>query len=122
MRISDWSSDVCSSDLETQITHKRRLWLYVLSALVMVFLIIPTLIVIPMSFSGSQYLQFPPAHWSLRWSGHYFGSAEWLDATATSLQVAFFTMLLTTPLSVMAAYGLFVSRIDRKRTRLNSSP
>src|SRR3546814_14457061 len=84
MRISDWSSDVCSSDLETQITHKRRLWLYVLSALVMVFLIIPTLIVIPMSFSGSQYLQFPPAHWSLRWYGHYFGSAEWLDATATS--------------------------------------
>src|SRR3546814_13918157 len=102
----DWlDSPAC----ETQITHKRRLWLYVLSALVMVFLIIPTLIVIPMSFSGSQYLQFPPAHWSLRWYGHYFGSADWLDATATSLPVAFFTMLLTTTICFLAAYDLFLS-------------
>lgn len=96
---------------ETQIPHKRRLWLYALAGLVMVFLVIPTLIVIPMSFSGAQYLQFPPSHWSLRWYEHYFSSAEWLHATVTSLEVAFFTMLLTTPISVMAAYGLFVSRM-----------
>lgn len=94
---------------ETQITHKRRLWLYVLSGLVMAFLVIPTLIVIPMSFSDSQYLQFPPTHWSLRWYRHYFESAEWLQATATSLEAAFFTSLIATPIGVMAAYGLFVS-------------
>ena len=44
---------------ETQISHGDRFWLYVLVAIIMLFLVIPTLIVIPMSFSDSQYLEFP---------------------------------------------------------------
>ena len=67
---------------ETQITHRARLWLYALAALVLAFLIVPTLIVIPMSFSGSQYLEFPPRVWSLRWYENYFGSSAWMQATA----------------------------------------
>ncbi len=94
---------------ETQITHKDRLWLYVIAALVMIFLVAPTIIVIPMSFSESQYLEFPPRQWSTRWYDHYFQSVEWIAATKTSLIVAFFTMLVATPLGIMAAYGLFVS-------------
>ena len=43
---------------ETQITHRRRIWLYIVAALVIVFLVVPTFIVIPMSFSASQYLEF----------------------------------------------------------------
>ena len=54
--------------------------------LVLVFLVVPTLIVVPMSFSGSQYLEFPPRQWSLRWYADYFGSPEWMQATATSLK------------------------------------
>ncbi|MBN8892830.1 MAG: ABC transporter permease [Rhodospirillales bacterium 70-18] len=96
---------------ETQITHRARLWLYVLAALVMAFLVLPTLIVIPMSFSASQYLEFPPRHWSLRWYANYFGSAVWMQATATSLKAGALTMLVATPLGTMAAYGLFVSRL-----------
>ena len=96
---------------ETQITHRMRLWLYVLGALVMAFLIVPTLIVIPMSFSASQYLEFPPRQWSLRWYENYFGSASWMQATATSLKAGCLTALLATPLGTMAAYGLFVSRL-----------
>ena len=96
---------------ETQITHGGRLWLYILAGLVMVFLLAPTVIVIPMSFSESQYLEFPPRTWSTRWYDHYFASPEWMSATATSLQVAVLTMLVATPLGVMAAYGLFVSKL-----------
>ncbi|MYI70305.1 MAG: ABC transporter permease, partial [Boseongicola sp. SB0673_bin_14] len=51
---------------DTQITHGSRLWLYVLSAIIMLLLVAPTLIVVPMSFSDSQYLEFPPSTWSLR--------------------------------------------------------
>ncbi|MGI9336696.1 MAG: ABC transporter permease [Gammaproteobacteria bacterium] len=94
---------------ETQITHRGRLWLYTLSVLVMLFLVMPTLIVIPMSFSESQYLEFPPRAWSLRWYEHYLGAPEWISATVTSLQAGALTMLLATPLGTMAAYGLFVS-------------
>ncbi len=96
---------------ETQVTHGQRLWLYVFAVIVMVLLVVPTLIVVPMSFSDSQYLEFPPEVWSTRWYRHYFGSAEWMLATRTSFKVAFLTMIVATPVGVLAAYGLHASRI-----------
>ena len=96
---------------DTQITHRSRLWLYLLGVLVMLFLVLPTLLVIPMSFSGSQYLEFPPRQWSLRWYQSYFASSAWMQATATSLQAGLLTALVATPLATMAAYGLHVSRL-----------
>ena len=94
---------------DTQITHRQRLWLYALAGIVMVLLVAPTIIVIPMSFSASQYLEFPPRDWSLRWYEHYLGEPEWLAATATSLKAGLLTMLVATPIGTMAAYGLHVS-------------
>jgi putative spermidine/putrescine transport system permease protein len=96
---------------ETQITHKRRLWLYGFAIVVMVFLLAPTVIVMPMSFSQSQYLEFPPRQWSLRWYEHYFSSNAWMLATATSLKAGTLTMLVATPLGTMAAYGLYASSL-----------
>ncbi len=95
---------------ETQITHGRRLWLYLFSGLVMFFLVVPSLIVVPMSFSASSYLEFPPREWSLRWYGNYFSSVAWQNATLTSLKVAVLTLLVATPMGTVAAYGLHVSR------------
>ncbi|MBX2853713.1 MAG: ABC transporter permease [Rhodobacteraceae bacterium] len=94
---------------ETQITHGQRLWLYIFSGVVMILLVAPTLIVIPMSFSASQYLEFPPENWSTRWYEHYLNSPEWMSATFTSLKAAALTSLIATPLGVMAAYGLHTS-------------
>ncbi len=96
---------------DTQITHGSRLWLYVIAGLVMVFLVAPSFIVIPMSFSDSQYLEFPPREWSFRWYENYFNSSKWMSATWTSLKVGVLTVFLATPLGVMAAYGLFVSNL-----------
>jgi len=96
---------------ETQITHRSRLWLYALSVIVVSFLVLPTIIVIPMSFSASQYLEFPPREWSLRWYTNYVNSPAWMQATATSLKAALLTTLVATPLGTLAAYGLFTSRL-----------
>jgi len=96
---------------DTQIPHARGVWLYAIAALVLAFLVVPTLIVIPMSFSGSQYLEFPPRVWSLRWYANFFGSNAWMQAAATSFKAAFLTVLVATPLGTLAAYGLFVSRM-----------
>ncbi len=95
---------------DTQITHLDRIWLYVVAVIIMLLLVIPTFIVIPMSFSDSQYLEFPPSTWSMRWYNEYLGSAKWMRATGTSFQVGLLTMLVATPLGTMAAYALFVSR------------
>ena len=94
---------------DTQITHGNRLWLYVVATIIMLLLVIPTFIVIPMSFSDSQYLEFPPSNWSIRWYNVYLESPKWMQATVTSIQVGILTMLLATPLGTMAAYALFVS-------------
>lgn len=100
---------------DTLVPHRRRLWLYALGGLIVLFLLLPALIVIPMSFSDSRFLQFPPDVWSLRWYRAYFSSLEWREATYVSFVVAVLTMLLATPLGTAAAYGLHVSRLRAAR-------
>lgn len=84
----------------------QGLWLPLFGGTVLALLMLPTLIVIPMSFSDSSYLEFPPQQWSLRWYREYFGSAQWMSATWTSLQAALLTTLIATPLGTLAAYGM----------------
>ena len=98
---------------ETQIKLKDRLWLYIFSYIVLFLLIVPSLVVIPMSFSASQYLEFPPREWSLRWYENYFfswkvenGFNDWMQATWTSVKVAVLTIVVAVPAGTMAAYGL----------------
>ena len=86
---------------ETQITHRSRLWLYLLAAAILAFLVLPTIIVIPMSFSASQYLEFPPREWSLRWYANYLNSPSWMQATVTSLKAGILTTLVATPLGTI---------------------
>ena len=73
---------------------------------VLLYLVLPIFIVVPMSFSASRFLSFPPPAFSLRWYVEYFGSTEWMQATAVSFQVALATCMLATPLGVAAAYGI----------------
>jgi putative spermidine/putrescine transport system permease protein len=92
------------------VPHAKRIWLYALGTLVLLFLLAPSLIIIPMSFSDSAFLQFPPEHWSLRWYSAYVNSIEWREATVVSLKAAVLTTLLSVPLGVAAAYALHAGR------------
>jgi putative spermidine/putrescine transport system permease protein len=84
----------------------RRIWLHIIACAILAFLIAPILIVIPMSFSASEYLDFPPRRFSLRWYDNFFHSVEWMDAAWVSLRVGVATVLLATPIGIAAAYGL----------------
>ena len=94
----------------TQITHGRRLWLYVLVGLTLLFLVLPSLLIIPISFSSDRYMTFPPTGWSLRWYKTYLGALEWRDATYVSLVAAISTMIISTVLGTLAAYGLHTAK------------
>ncbi|MFS2198777.1 ABC transporter permease [Pseudomonas sp. Pseusp3] len=92
---------------------KRRLtsvasqsWLYALVILAMLFLLIPTLIVIPMSFSDARYLSFPPKTLSFQAYLNYVASVEWRSSTTVSLITATITTLLATILGTAASYAL----------------
>ena len=95
---------------ETQITHRQRLWLYVLGAAILIFLALPSLLVIPLSFSDTRFLQFPPPAYSTRWYEAYFGSREWRQATWVSFAAAIVTTIVSTVLGTLAAYALHSMR------------
>ena len=80
--------------------------LAVLGIAVLVFLVMPIFIVVPMSFSATRFLSFPPTALSTRWYLEFFGSPEWTRAAWVSLQIAFVTCLLATPIGIAAAYGI----------------
>ncbi|SKA07223.1 putative spermidine/putrescine transport system permease protein [Enhydrobacter aerosaccus] len=87
-----------------------RLALISVVGLVLAYLILPVLIIVPISFSDARFLRFPPTGFSLRWYVEYFGSRNWMDATGVSLAIAILTVLVATPLGVAAAYAITTSR------------
>ncbi len=93
-----------------QVPHLRRLWLYLVALLVMFVLVVPSLVVIPMSFSASRYLEFPPSGYSLEWYRALFASSTWMSAIRTSLTVAALTVLVATPAGTLAAYVIILAR------------
>src|SRR5690606_33704111 len=83
-----------------------RIILYVITGLVLFYLIFPIFVVIPVSFSSASYLQFPPPGFSFQWYQKYFDRTDWIDATFLSLWIACVTAILATILGTMASLAL----------------
>ncbi|MFK4557695.1 ABC-type spermidine/putrescine transport system permease subunit II [Bradyrhizobium ottawaense] len=88
-----------------------RIALYAISALVLVYLILPVLIIAPISFSSARFLTFPPPSFSTRWYQQYFTNPAWMQATRVTLTVALFTVVIATPCGVAAAYAISQSKL-----------
>jgi len=73
---------------------------------VLLFMALPILIIVILSFSSANYLTFPPPAFGVRWYREYLGSDEWLAATWLSLSVAASVVVLATVLGTLAALGL----------------
>lgn len=84
----------------------RRVGLSIVSVLVAVLVALPTLIVIPMSFTGQQSFRFPPDSWSVRWYRSFAQSQAWRSALVFSIEVAVCVTILATVVGVMIALGL----------------
>lgn len=89
----------------------RRVIFVLLCAAVLLYLVLPILIVVPMSFSSARFLTFPPPSLSLRWYREYIGSPAWMQATLVTLTVAVCTVAIATPLGVSAAYAISQSKL-----------
>jgi len=92
--------------VDAVVTHRRRIWLYALSGLLILYLVLPVFIVVPMSFSASRFLEFPPSQWSMRWYTRFFASVDWYTSMLVSLKVACLTTVTSLPLGVAAAYAI----------------
>jgi mannopine transport system permease protein len=83
-------------------------------ALILFFLVLPTLIVLPMSLGTASYIEFPPKGFTLRWYLAYFADPDWMSATWFSLKIAAATTLAATVIGTLASIGLVRGRLPGK--------
>jgi len=89
--------------------------LAIFCSLVLIFLMLPICIILPISFSASPYLEFPPRGFSLQWYYRYFQSSGWIDSTLLSIRVALVVTFLSTLIGTVASLGLARSRFRGKQ-------
>jgi putative spermidine/putrescine transport system permease protein len=80
-------------------------------AVIYLFLMLPILVVFPISLSSAPYMQFPPPGLSWQWYERYLDDPQWIDATWRSLYIGSSTAVLALLLGVPLAFSLVRSRL-----------
>jgi putative spermidine/putrescine transport system permease protein len=86
-----------------------------LSLAVLVFLVLPILVVMPLSFNSQPYFTYPLPGLSLRWYQEFFDSADWMLALKNTVITGVVSTIIATVLGVTASLGLTSSRIRGKQ-------
>ena len=94
--------------------HHFGAWLLKTSSwLVLLFLIMPILVIIPLSFNVEPFFSFTegmlrlqPEAYSLRWYREIFSDPKWILAIQNSFLIGVFATILATVLGTCAAVGL----------------
>lgn len=76
------------------------------AAIQVVFLMVPTLIVLAASFEGGDIVRFPPSSFSLQWYIQILGEERFITGLWRSLLVATFSTTLGIPVGILTALGL----------------
>ena len=72
----------------------------------LLFLILPILLVIPMSFTAGHVVEFPPAAWGWKAFHDLFADDGWRQAILFSLKVSALAVVLSVVAAALAAIGL----------------
>ena len=87
---------------------------------VLVYLLLPILVIMPLSFSSSSFLAYPMPGWSLQWYENLFTSPDWTRAAKNSFIVAPAASLLATVLILFTTSLMGVLEWLRgRRQRMN---
>lgn len=86
------------------------------AGLIIAILVLPILALVPMAFTSSEFMSFPPPGFSLRWFQEYADSPVWTAATLRSFGIGAATACVTMVLATLAAFGL-----SRSASRLSSA-
>ncbi|KRE20439.1 hypothetical protein ASE66_06070 [Bosea sp. Root483D1] len=88
----------------------------VLACLVYAYLVVPSLVVMPISLSEAGEFTFDKARLSLNLFRQFFGSEAWIAALWNSLQVATAASILATLIGIPAAYAFARGRFCGRST------
>jgi putative spermidine/putrescine transport system permease protein len=89
-----------------------------IAGLVLAFLALPTFFVIPVSFTQSAFLDFPPRGFTLRWYAEFLQSNAWTSATLRSLAIALIVAVVAMPIGGAAAFVLAREQFRGKKLLL----
>lgn len=73
---------------------------------VILFLLLPSLIALPIAFGNVTAIIFPPRQFGIELFQRFFTEPGWVKSALISLRVAIFTTLLSLSLGIPAAYAL----------------
>ncbi|MER8594885.1 ABC transporter permease [Mesorhizobium sp. M1182] len=89
------------------------LWLW--CGMVILFLLVPILVPVPLSFNSGAFFIFPLEGFSTRWYAVVLGTQRWQSAIGNSLIVAFGTTLIATVLGTLTAIALSDEKFPGRR-------
>ncbi len=99
----------------------ERSWHYtfrVVCGIIFLFLILPIVVIVPLSFNAEPYFTFSPGMlrldpdaFSMRWYDDIFTNPQWIHSIRNSFFFATCSTLLATTLGTLAALGLSQSQI-----------
>jgi len=112
------TSDKGSTAVSAQRTPGGRLSV-VAGICAAVFLILPIIVVVPMSFGTSEFPIFPPPEYGLRWYTNFLEDSKWVNALWSSLKVGLIVTVFATVLGTTAALGV-EKMSSRRKTWLDA--
>ena len=111
--------------LQPYLSSSQVLWHYlfrVICGVIFIFLIMPILVVMPLSFNSQDFftftpemLKFEPEGYSLKHYRDFFTNNEWQRSFKNSLLIAPIATLVSVSLGTLAAIGLSQSHVPFKR-------
>ncbi|MFP3801190.1 ABC transporter permease [Paraburkholderia sp. SIMBA_027] len=87
-----------------------RYALLAMGAAVALFLLLPIVFIVALSFGDSQWLIFPPPGWTLEWYRQLFTDPGWLDSLLTSAKLAVIVTVLSVLIGFLASLALVRGR------------
>ena len=88
--------------------------LWVISGAAIFFLIVPVLLLVPMSFGSAEIIEFPPTRFCIDQYRKFFSHPAWQSAVLNSLQVSALTSICSTTLGLLASIGLVWGKFKGK--------
>jgi putative spermidine/putrescine transport system permease protein len=89
--------------------------LWVIAVAVCIFLLVPIIFIIALSFGSSKWLAFPPPAWTLRWYQDLATDPRWLTAALTSLKIGFLVTICSVLLGVTASLAVIRGRFPGRQ-------
>ncbi|MEE9420157.1 MAG: hypothetical protein V3W43_11790, partial [Desulfatiglandaceae bacterium] len=89
-----------------KVQRMGRVLLGVCFGSIVIFLIVPLLIVIAVSFTSDIFMVFPPKGLSLQWYREFLYMSDWREAIRDSLVIASGTAILSTSIALVLAFVL----------------